>query len=76
VALQAAGGMAASMAVAWLSYQCFEKHFLQLKRFWGTNGVDSQQSTVDSDARPRATEQFRRRSPLPLRGEGTGVGGQ
>jgi peptidoglycan/LPS O-acetylase OafA/YrhL len=34
VALQAAGGMAASMAVAWLSYELFEKYFLQLKRFW------------------------------------------
>jgi peptidoglycan/LPS O-acetylase OafA/YrhL len=34
VAIQAAGGMAVSMAVAWLSYECFEKYFLQLKRFW------------------------------------------
>ena len=36
VALQAAGGMAISMGVAWLSYECFEKHFLRLKRFWSS----------------------------------------
>ena len=29
VALQAAGGMAVSLAVAWLSYELFEKHFLR-----------------------------------------------
>jgi peptidoglycan/LPS O-acetylase OafA/YrhL len=34
LALQAVAGMAASMAVAWLSYEYFEKYFLQLKRFW------------------------------------------
>jgi peptidoglycan/LPS O-acetylase OafA/YrhL len=34
VALQAAVGMALSMAVAWLSYEFFEKYFLELKRFW------------------------------------------
>jgi peptidoglycan/LPS O-acetylase OafA/YrhL len=34
VALQALGGIAASMAIAWLSYELFERHFLQLKRFW------------------------------------------
>jgi peptidoglycan/LPS O-acetylase OafA/YrhL len=34
VAVQAVGGMAVSMAVAWLSYEFFEKYFLQLKRFW------------------------------------------
>jgi peptidoglycan/LPS O-acetylase OafA/YrhL len=34
VALQAAGGIAASLALAWLSYELFEKHFLQLKRRW------------------------------------------
>jgi peptidoglycan/LPS O-acetylase OafA/YrhL len=33
VALQALGGIAASMAIAWLSYELFERHFLQLKRF-------------------------------------------
>jgi peptidoglycan/LPS O-acetylase OafA/YrhL len=32
--LQAVAGMAASMAIAWLSYEYFEKYFLQLKRFW------------------------------------------
>lgn len=34
LAIQAAGGMAASMAIAWLSYEYFEKYFLRLKRFW------------------------------------------
>jgi peptidoglycan/LPS O-acetylase OafA/YrhL len=34
LAIQAVGGMAASMAIAWLSYEYFEKYFLQLKRFW------------------------------------------
>jgi peptidoglycan/LPS O-acetylase OafA/YrhL len=34
VAIQAVGGMTISIAVAWLSYEFFEKHFLQLKRFW------------------------------------------
>jgi len=27
-------GMAASMLIAWLSYEYFERYFLQLKRFW------------------------------------------
>jgi len=34
VAVQAAAGMAVSMAVAWISYEFFEKYFLQLKRYW------------------------------------------
>ena len=34
VAIQALGGMAASMAIAWLSYEFFEKYFLQLKHLW------------------------------------------
>jgi len=34
LAIQAIGGMAASMAIAWLSYEYFEKYFIQLKRFW------------------------------------------
>jgi peptidoglycan/LPS O-acetylase OafA/YrhL len=34
VLLQAAAGMAVSMAVAWLSYELVETHFLRLKRFW------------------------------------------
>jgi peptidoglycan/LPS O-acetylase OafA/YrhL len=39
VAIQAAGGMAVSMAIAWLSYELFEKHFLRLKRLWPTTGA-------------------------------------
>jgi peptidoglycan/LPS O-acetylase OafA/YrhL len=34
VAVQAMGGMAVSMAVAWLSYEFFEKYFLRWKRLW------------------------------------------
>jgi len=34
VAIQALAGMGASMAIAWLSYEFFEKYFLQLKHFW------------------------------------------
>jgi peptidoglycan/LPS O-acetylase OafA/YrhL len=34
VFLQALAGMAVSMAVAWLSYELFEKRFLELKRYW------------------------------------------
>jgi peptidoglycan/LPS O-acetylase OafA/YrhL len=36
VALQAALGMSASLAVAYLSYELFEKRFLRLKRLFGT----------------------------------------
>jgi len=34
VLAQAAAGMAASLAVAWLSYELFERPFLDLKRHW------------------------------------------
>jgi peptidoglycan/LPS O-acetylase OafA/YrhL len=34
VAMQAVLGMTASMAMAWLSYELFEKRFLALKRRW------------------------------------------
>jgi peptidoglycan/LPS O-acetylase OafA/YrhL len=34
LALLAAGGISASMGIAWLSYEFFEKPFLRLKRFW------------------------------------------
>jgi peptidoglycan/LPS O-acetylase OafA/YrhL len=34
VFIQALAGMAASFAVAWLSYELFERHFLRLKRLW------------------------------------------
>jgi len=37
LAIQAIGGMAASMAIAWLSYEYFERYFLRLKRFWPTS---------------------------------------
>ncbi|HXB57372.1 MAG TPA: acyltransferase [Vicinamibacteria bacterium] len=38
VILQSGSGMVLSMAVAWLSYEFFEKYFLQLKRFWPPPG--------------------------------------
>jgi peptidoglycan/LPS O-acetylase OafA/YrhL len=34
VAIQAAGGLAASMVMAWMSYEFFESYFLRLKRLW------------------------------------------
>jgi peptidoglycan/LPS O-acetylase OafA/YrhL len=34
VALQASFGFLASLAISVVSYQCFEKHFIALKRFW------------------------------------------
>jgi peptidoglycan/LPS O-acetylase OafA/YrhL len=34
VAIQALGGMAISLGVAWLSYEHVERRFLELKRFW------------------------------------------
>jgi peptidoglycan/LPS O-acetylase OafA/YrhL len=36
VALQATLGASASLAVAYLSYELFEKRFLRLKRLFGT----------------------------------------
>lgn len=38
VAIQAALGIAVSLAIAWLSYELFEKHFLRLKRLWPASG--------------------------------------
>ncbi len=35
--LQAAVGIALSMAIAWASYEWFEKRFLDLKRYWPTS---------------------------------------
>jgi peptidoglycan/LPS O-acetylase OafA/YrhL len=35
--LQAGVGIGASVAIAWLSYECFEKHLLRLKRYWPTS---------------------------------------
>lgn len=34
IVIQAIGGIAASMLIAWLSFEFFEKPFLGLKRFW------------------------------------------
>jgi peptidoglycan/LPS O-acetylase OafA/YrhL len=39
VALQAAAGMAASLAIAYVSYELFEKRILKLKGFFGTKNA-------------------------------------
>jgi peptidoglycan/LPS O-acetylase OafA/YrhL len=39
VALQATLGIAASIAIAWLSYEYFEKRFLRLKRLYAAKRV-------------------------------------
>jgi len=36
--LQAGAGIAASIVLAWLSYEFFEKHLLRLKRYWPSSG--------------------------------------
>jgi peptidoglycan/LPS O-acetylase OafA/YrhL/protein involved in polysaccharide export with SLBB domain len=46
VALQAAGGIAVSIAVAVASYELFEKRFLELKRFWPS--AEEREGTLDS----------------------------
>jgi peptidoglycan/LPS O-acetylase OafA/YrhL len=50
LAIQAVGGMAASMAVAWLSYEYFEKFFLQLKRFWPSGSTAHQAARAKHSA--------------------------
>jgi peptidoglycan/LPS O-acetylase OafA/YrhL len=45
VAIQAVGGMAVSMVIAWLSYEFFEKHFLRLKRFWPSSRAPAAAAT-------------------------------
>ena len=49
LAIQAVGGMAASMAIAWLSYEYFEKYFLRLKRLWPS--TSSSRALTPSDSR-------------------------
>ena len=76
VAIQAVLGMAASMAIAWLSYEMFEKHFLELKRFWPSGrrpaAVVDVPGSMERNARSssQAPCLSRGSSPLPLRGEG------
>ena len=50
VALQAAVGAAVSLAVAYVSYELFEKRFLGLKRFFGTAEKSSFQRNEVSEA--------------------------
>ncbi len=46
VAIQAASGIAVSVAIAWLSYELFEKHFLRLKRFWPSTKEPAARATA------------------------------
>ena len=48
LAIQAVAGMAASLAIAWLSYEYFEKYFLQLKRFWSPDSKPRALASVSS----------------------------
>jgi nitrate reductase alpha subunit len=50
VALQATLGAGASLAIAYLSYEFYEKRFLSLKRFYETGKEPSPQRTVASGA--------------------------
>jgi peptidoglycan/LPS O-acetylase OafA/YrhL len=76
VAIQAVLGMAASMAIAWLSYELFEKHFLELKRFWpsGRRPAAAVETAGAREKNGRSNNEARclthGSSPLPLRGEG------
>jgi len=59
--LQAAAGIALSMAVAWASYEWFEKRFLKLKRYWpsvpqsGPSKAGQGRVPSDDDLRDRST---------------------
>jgi peptidoglycan/LPS O-acetylase OafA/YrhL len=48
--LLAAAGIAASVAIAWLSFECFEKHFLRLKRYWPSSHAGIPQSPAAGGA--------------------------
>ena len=52
VALQATLGASASLGVAYLSYELFEKRFLQLKRLFGTANEPAYQRTAAAGASP------------------------
>ena len=45
--IQAVGGMAVSMVIAWVSYEYFEKFFLKLKRFWPSSTAVPQTAAVN-----------------------------
>jgi peptidoglycan/LPS O-acetylase OafA/YrhL len=46
--LQAAAGIAASVAIAWLSFEFFEQYFLRLKRYWPSSHARILQSPGDA----------------------------
>jgi hypothetical protein len=64
------------MAIAWLSYELFEKHFLELKRFWpsGRRPAAAVETAGAREKNGRSNNEARclthGSSPLPLRGEG------
>ena len=72
--LQAGAGIAASVVLAWLSYECFEKHFLRLKRYWpswharilGTS-ADCQASDADAAKMQQRPAAWSCESPAPSR---------
>jgi len=64
VAIQALGGMAVSMAIAWLSYEFFEKYFLQLKRLWPSSG-EFLDSRTQPTGLPQAFATYRNPLPIP-----------
>jgi peptidoglycan/LPS O-acetylase OafA/YrhL len=70
VAIQASLGMAASMALAWLSYELFEKPFLELKRFWPSGRRPAAVDRTGVLERNGRSNNAARCNPLPLRGEG------
>jgi peptidoglycan/LPS O-acetylase OafA/YrhL len=48
--IQAIAGIAASVAIAWLSFEFFEKHFLLLKRYWPSSHARILQSPSSTTA--------------------------
>jgi len=54
VALQATLGASASLAIAYLSYELFEKRFLRLKRLFGTANEPASQRQEAAGSSPLA----------------------
>lgn len=52
VVVQATLGIAASMAIAWVSYEFFEKRFLSLKRLWTPAAAKAAQASGAAAAKP------------------------
>jgi len=67
VAIQASVGIAASVAIAWLSYEVFEKRFLALKRFWPSGRKPAPAAARGDDGSPIPARAW----PWPRRAWGT-----